>query len=61
MTLRLTSPQAAIVSSVDRVQPLHQRLQVALQDAVELHGFTGGQADGAVAAFVRQFLQLQPL
>ena len=43
------------------VQALHQRLQVALQDAMELHGFTRGQADGVVGTLDRKFFHLQPL
>ena len=43
------------------VQALHQRLQVALHNAVELHGFPRRQPDGAVGAFPRQLLDAEPL
>ena len=48
MTLRLTSPQAAMVSSRARVDRLHGPLEVALDHAVELEGLAGGQAQRAV-------------
>ena len=43
------------------VQPLHQRPQIALQDAVELHRLTRRQADRVVGPLQRQLLDAQPL
>ena len=61
ITLRFTSPQAAIVSRQAWSMRLHRAPQVLLDDAVELAGLAGGQAQRAVGVVAGDPVHLQPL
>ena len=61
MTLRLTSPQAASVSSSAALMRLHRALQVRLDDAVELERLPRRQAQRVVGVGAGDGVERQPL
>ena len=61
MTLRLTSPQAAMELSKTRIDRLHRRLQVRLDDAVQLDGLARGEPHRAVAVVAGDLVEREPL
>jgi hypothetical protein len=61
MTLRLTSPQAAMVSSSAALMDAIGLLEPALDDAVELEGLPRGEPERAVGVLARQPVHGEPL
>ena len=61
MTLRFTSPQAAMESISAAFMRLHGRLQIVLDHAVQLERLARGQAQRSVAVGAREARQRQPL
>jgi hypothetical protein len=60
MTLRLTSPQAAMVEE-GCVDARHRRLEVSLDHAVQLDGLPRGDPQRAVAVAPRDAVECEPL
>ena len=61
MTLRWTSPQAAMVVSSASIDAGDGGLEVALEHAVELEALAGGDAEGAVGVLVGDPLEREVL